>query len=281
MKKALLTRFLTIIPESAAAEAISNLKQKAQETVDEFKDRIFIAIERKNHSLTEVEKRTPEQLAQNRRDAFTYMMAGFRKDVSDKVVYIAAPPKTLDLLVAAARQVELKDKAEKGEVRLEELSQQKKANPAEDKVAKLEKQVEELKLKLKSNPAANIRCWGCDQMGHFRDKCPNGRSRGQGGQGRGSYRGRGRGGGRGSYNGGQFYNGPPRDYGYSEGGRGSWQPRGRGGWQPPGGGARQEDRVYAVEWGPGEQQQGHYHDQGQGPQEQNWGRQEEYRWSGN
>lgn len=242
---ALLTRFRELQNGQAAVEAVGDLKQKSNESVDEFYDRILLAMDRKNYTSTEADKETDEYKTRLTLDAFIFLGAGL-KDELRKVVSVQVPAAAnIQQLLTRARAAELVRRKDKTPSYLHELEAGESADAtgeAADQgaeggaaaavmptLAEMMLEIEALKKNMFKG-AADVECWNCHQMGHFSYECQTKRTIAPRGRGRGAAAGRGRrppaGGAR----------GPPA----AAGARGRGRGRGRA---PPGG----RRRLYVVD----------------------------------
>jgi hypothetical protein len=191
LRAALRARFGERITELAAADAVVDLKQKEGESVDGFFDRVTLAMDRKNYSYTRAQKAEAGYLPHFNQDIYTFFGAGLKEYVRSRTLGSAAPPRTADALLVAARSVEAEflrnnpRKAAVDEVSKEEAT----AEDGEDKITGLERQLAEVQAKLavcnvgRSN---NVKCFKCERFGHYARECPTTttvQTTGHGGQG--------------------------------------------------------------------------------------------------
>ena len=116
VKRAMLARFKQVTSEVAATLAIHDLRQGQKETVDEFYDRVVLALDQKNHRVTEATKGTAEWRDQVQTDLYTFFGAGLRKAIRDATVSSSSPPTTAANLLKAARYVETSFRARESQV---------------------------------------------------------------------------------------------------------------------------------------------------------------------
>ena len=204
----LLTRFREVQNGQAAVEAVADLKQRGSETVDDFYDRILLAMDRKNYTSTEAVKETDEYKQRLLVDAFIFLGAGL-KDELRKVVSVQVPAAiNVAQLLERARAAELVRRKDKTPSYLNELSEGESADsttgesaeagPEEEGAAALPT-LAEMRLELEAlkknmfRGAADVECWNCHQMGHFSYECQTKRTiapRGRGGRNGAGGRGR-------------------------------------------------------------------------------------------
>jgi hypothetical protein len=265
MRYALLTRFREGLNERGAVEAVSELKQRPTESVDEFYDRVVLAMDRKNYRATADEKDGVAYKTRLTDDVFTFFAAGLHEDVRLQALGGPTPPVTANTLLSAARNAELERKKNKKPKYLTELAldEEKETQGAAAALPGGDAMLSELRAEidaLKSTMSA-VECWKCGKKGHISHYCPTAPSSQRGrARGRGYNFGRGRGGSSGSY----F-----RPINMVRGrGAGGGATRGRG--RPPG------RRLYVLE-GEGEMQQEPEYDL----QEMTYDDGEEWYWSPN
>ena len=223
-KKAFLERFKPKDNALKGTEAVMDLRQKSNESVAEYYDRVCLAVETKNQTGFTAENRTKDWYKTCRsNDIYTFMCAGLDPKIRQIIMGSAQPPKTEVDLRKMAIETEAALNAKRAineiseKVQIAELNEQKDkdkegGNEMDDKLAKLEKEIMAMKK--------GIKCYNCLEFGHIRRECPKkNQNQGQGGQGQGRGRGqfRGRGG---------FYRGGQNNY--FRGNRGRGMPRGRG-----------------------------------------------------
>ena len=211
----LLHRFRQQMNEGAAVEAVTDLKQRAGESVDEFYDRVVIAMDIKNHRVGEQERRGNRYKERLRDDVYTFFAAGMNNDIRQQALGgpEAGKPTTALALLEAARNAELERKRVKKPKFLSSLDQQQ--GPSEDQQdggREGEQQQEPLSsyalhelmyeldaIRSRISGLADVACWNCGQRGHYSFDCTvkgNRPAGGRGGKGGFTSAGRGRGGAR-------------------------------------------------------------------------------------
>lgn len=106
LRTALLKRFGPDVGSVAAVRAIVDLKQKTSETVDEFHDRVVIAMDRKNSHLPRAARAGQPYQDQLQRDIYTFFAGGVFEEHRTRVFGLPAPPTTVPDLMKAARNSE-------------------------------------------------------------------------------------------------------------------------------------------------------------------------------
>jgi hypothetical protein len=219
----MLMRFREEISGRGAIEAISDLKQRPTESVDEFRDRVVICMDKKNYRATEREKNTEAYRAQLKDDTYTWFAAGLNEEVRIAALGGVEPPEDLESLVIAARNAErerIRSKKPKFVVELaadgavggatsaaHQQHYYSSADLSADQATAESFQVAELKAEIEAlrRTIGPVTCWLCDERGHISRDCPKrGRRGGRGATGYSS-RGNSRGGGyRGGNSGGSY-----------------------------------------------------------------------------
>ena len=204
----LLTRFREAQNGQAAVEAVGDLKQRAGEDVDEFLDRVLLAMDRKNYTTPVGEAREqPEYKMRLAQDAFIFLGAGLRDDLRKTVLAIHPAAADLEELLARARTVEVSRRKDRPVAKLSEISEGEAGQVEEAEAAggspaiaemtlqELQQEVEALRKNM-FRGAADVECWKCHAMGHYAYECQvrsksstpsrgRGRGRGAGGAPRG------------------------------------------------------------------------------------------------
>jgi hypothetical protein len=236
LKHYLLSRFREEINGRGAIEAITNLKQGSTESVDEFRDRVVIAMDKKNYRASEEEKNTEAYRQQLKDDTYTWYAAGLQEDIRMAALGGVEPPQDLESLVITARNAERERQRSKKPKFVAELAtdgagaavqdgrDQRAADVTQHHQGSADSmQLEELRAEIEAlrRSYGPIVCWLCNEKGHIsRDCARRDRRGGRGGENR-SYLTRGRG----SYGRGAGYGG--RGAG-NYGNRNSGRARGRG-----------------------------------------------------
>jgi hypothetical protein len=232
MRERLRGRFGEIITEIAAADAVTNLQQKAGESVSEFHDRCVVAVDRMNHTYTEQQKQAPGYQVHFTSLLFTFLASGIREEIRSRTLGAPNPPRTADALLTAAKSVESEVARSKKQKVVLEVAQCRQSQQGNDdggnrfptsieelrdmmavmiaggENAAITRQVGAGQGRASGTVSKEVICYNCGGKGHLALKCPSPkgtsrRSREQTGYGHGSDqgwhasghpRGRGRGG---------------------------------------------------------------------------------------
>ena len=215
LRHQLLLRFKKVVSEGSAVEAVIDLKQRAGETVDDFFDRVVMAMDAKNHRATEAEKQDEAYRDRLRDDVFTFFAAGMNDEVRRQALGgpEASRPTNAAALLIAARNSELERKKAKKPKFLSELDAGLQNLPGEsgsddgfsqaaggasaEQFAGLSELMQQLDvLRHRVAGMADIDCWSCGKKGHYSFNCvaKGGGAISARGRGGSSGRGRGRGG---------------------------------------------------------------------------------------
>jgi hypothetical protein len=194
----LLKRFQEPLTGRGAVEAVSDLKQRAGETVDEFHDRVILAMDRKNYRQSAAQRAQQAYKERLIDDSYTFIAAGLQEDIRKAVLggpglaQAGNAADQLEALMVAARNAEKEKKKEKKPKWLSELqrvdSMPDLVGPEEDEKAEQSapaapsQELSEIRLELeeikKLLGRADLVCWACNKKGHFSSNCPNkGRAR--------------------------------------------------------------------------------------------------------
>jgi hypothetical protein len=106
IKKRLRVRFGEIVTEIAAADAVTSLHQKSGETVSDFNDRCVVAIDRMNHTYTDIQKQQPAYQGHFAAMLYTFLASGLKEEIRSRTLGAATPPRTAEALLTAAKSVE-------------------------------------------------------------------------------------------------------------------------------------------------------------------------------
>ena len=212
----IIRRFKEGINERGAVEAVVDLNQKVGESVDEFHDRVVIAMDHKNYNV--VDKDTDEYRQRLEADIFIFFGAGLKTEIRIQAMGGMNQPRTVEALLRAARNAELERKRQKVPKSILTLSEgsasERQACEAEEKtdgetltLSSVAAQIDALKRQVAGRGKSQGKCFNCYQFGHYAAQCtapPKQAGPGRGrGRGRGMLRGRG---GRGNFGRGGFVN---------------------------------------------------------------------------
>ena len=211
LRPALIARFGERIRQLAALDAVSDLHQRAGETIDAFYDRTRIAIDRLNYLYTAAQKAEQAYLDHFHIQVFVYFGQGMLEEVRNKVLASVNPPVTDVALLEAARAVEAElnrtkkltaitnDAPKSTEVLLSEITKQLAAIQLPNNQGKgnWNQQPRSGGNRGRGGPSRGSTggtvgrsCWTCGKTGHMSRNCYQRRSGGsgrQGGPGRPAY----------------------------------------------------------------------------------------------
>ena len=106
LKSLIESRFGKTQTSGTAVEAVSDLKQKPDESVESFFDRVALAMDEKNHDEPEANKKTANYIRQYNRDVRTFLLAGIKPEYKMRVIGIQNPPTDLDEIVKILKDTE-------------------------------------------------------------------------------------------------------------------------------------------------------------------------------
>ena len=113
LKSALMKRFGPKHTSATAILAVSELKQRHNESCADFMDRVLLAVDRTHYNLTPVQKQADGYQQVFTSAAIMHFGAGVRSDIGKVILAQADPPATIADMLAAAEAVEA-EQAKKG-----------------------------------------------------------------------------------------------------------------------------------------------------------------------
>ena len=195
LRQALLKRFAEQITQLSAIKALKEITQKKGESIDEFRDRLMVALDRKNFHIPDAEKEGEEYKRNIQSELFSFMGAGMLDEVRTRTMATPRPPTNADELVVAARAVEceLLNCTSKQTYAVDDLKNEIETIVAEV-LKKSSGQDKSDRKKQATNVSATTRCYRCQGFAHMAADCPSkhktwpkhfgrGRNRGRGGRG--------------------------------------------------------------------------------------------------
>lgn len=220
-KKRFEEKFLPPKTDQSAIVAVLDMKQRPNEKVSDYFDRVVLAVDKVNHNIPDTEKKSIAYQKTFHTHISTFFAAGLKTEIRQIVLGSNAPPANMEALrdQAIATELQLNTKA----IPVKELvavAQEDTAGagatteatdaPAENaELQAVMKKLEALTLQKneRMRDLATVLCFRCRKKGHYANTCSFGRGRGRGRGGRQSGPGRGAGGrGRGGGGRGRGYN---------------------------------------------------------------------------
>ena len=106
LKRGLEVRFAQTKTTGTAVDAVANLKQRSNETVSAFYDRVRIAMDTKNFETTEADKQQDWYKRNLKRDIRLFLQAGLRPEYRERVLGVQGAPTELDDIMEVIRTAE-------------------------------------------------------------------------------------------------------------------------------------------------------------------------------
>ena len=180
-KRDFLARFRPLDDPLRSTEAMKDLHMMDGETINEFKDRVMIAIEKKNYTYDD--KTTDAYKTVRDMDAYRSITIGMTGQLRRCLMSGSDPPKELETLMKQAVQAEAalrKTAAIPGMAGIMEVTgeQDPDPQPAEGNgsesadAAGVNGSVQEMINEL-AKIKKQFQCYGCKEYGHLRRDCPN------------------------------------------------------------------------------------------------------------
>ena len=188
LRKSFMLRFGPKYTASGAVSAISDLRQRPNETAAAFMDRVQIAVDMMNYDVPEAD-RNPAYYQGYVRMVIAQFGGGLKEEIKGKVFGVPTPPNTIaDVLKAAtAAEAESRPTVQNkltinavAEVSKESKDDKEEEEETKDPISELSKQIGEVLAISKKRTTRSttgrpttFRCYGCNQPGHYRRNCPN------------------------------------------------------------------------------------------------------------
>lgn len=183
LRVALRKRFKPTVTAVEATQAIIGLKQKENETVQEFYDRVVWAVDRKNYKI--LDKTTDAYQESRDSDIFAFFGAGLKEKIATIAMSGGDAPDTHEALLERAVTIEISHEKGRGVFAIEgsegtaEGAAGGQPEPAKDELKELTKQVAALTKMMgkrgrggRGRGGNNGKCHRCQQTGHFVRNCP-------------------------------------------------------------------------------------------------------------
>ena len=191
LRRAILKRFYPVVTQLVATEAVSDLKMKPNETCSMFLDRVTLAVQKKDHKLTQAEKNEPGYQNRFKNDVYCFFAAGLPTQYRRQLLGVAKPPESASDLLDAARALESQE-GHKRMITVDEIG---------GRIEKLTEELAAIGLKPNESKLAGSftatftgNCFFCGRKGHMQRNCYAKQKTTRGGRGRGRVVNRGRGG---------------------------------------------------------------------------------------
>jgi predicted component of type VI protein secretion system len=199
----MLARFEEELNGRGAIEVIVDLKQRPNETIEKFFDRVTLSMDRKNYRATEEERETETYKKRLEDDTYTFFAAGMHEELRLQALGGVEPPATARELLRAARNADRERRRSKrpkflaaldksgdsgaryaAVLSAEEMARSQEGQASADMAAdhsnqQLLHEIAELRTSLEAMRSkfggkgrnTQIVCWNCDTKGHMKHEC--------------------------------------------------------------------------------------------------------------
>ena len=160
---------------ATAVNAVSDLKQKPQESGAQFLDRVVLAVNRQNFNIPEIQKTTAMFRSVFDASIISHFGAGLKHEISSVVPGQADAPNTVQGMLEAAEAVEA-EQAKIGNPGMSALAihtEEADLDPLADLTARFDKLVGAIGFKRRRPyDKSKAKCYNCNKLGHFCNECP-------------------------------------------------------------------------------------------------------------
>ena len=189
LRKSFMLRFGPKYTASGAVSAISDLRQRPNETAAAFMDRVQIAVDMMNYDVPEAD-RNPAYYQGYVRMVIAQFGGGLKEEIKSKVFGVPTPPDTIANVLQAATAAEAESRPSvQNKLTINAVAEVSKDAPDDQEeeeespkvpISELTKQIGEVLAISKKRTTrsvtgrpTNFRCYGCNKPGHYRRNCPN------------------------------------------------------------------------------------------------------------
>ena len=171
-KTALLIRFGKVITPALAVDAVQDLKQRHDETVSRFFDRVLLALDRKNSTqFTEAEKAGAIYLRGFNNDLTTFFLGGLKPAIRLRVLGTRNPPGNPDEALEAAKAAEAEEEKSRKIPFQANAVNRREREEVQEEIDEITGEVLAVRRQ--------VICFRCGGKGHFQADCPTPAEQGQ------------------------------------------------------------------------------------------------------